>query len=200
MNILTHWGISQSVTNIAPGIRSVSTAGHGGVLLSPDKNALVPEYMRNPSGEYEEDCAWCIPAVVFESEWRVWADTTKWTTGESQMESAWNSFKNWHPEAYEKFTGKKLQIGESYSNDKRIINTQVREAFVVASAWGDWQQGVPKGMVGVLAMRRSDGNKIFALVPKEEYNEKKNLKVGKADVFVIDPAHHQTIPMPQFAI
>lgn len=49
-------------------------------------------------------------------------------------------------------------------------------------------------------MRRSDGNKIFALVPKEEYNEKKNLKVGKADVFVIDPAHHQTIPMPQFAI
>lgn len=116
------------------------------------------------------------------------------------MESAWNSFKNWHPEAYEKFTGKKLQIGESYNNDKRMINTQVREAFVVASAWGDWQQGVPKGMVGVLAMRRSDGNKIFALVPKEEYNEKKNLKVGKADVFVIDPAHHQTIPMPQFAI
>lgn len=200
MNISTPWGISQSVINIAPGIRKVSTAGHGGVLISPSKNLLIPEYMRNNSGEYEEDCEWCIPAVVFESEWRIWADMTQWTTGDRQMGCAWYSFKNWHPDAYEKFTGKTLLVGESHNKDELLLNTQVRDAFVVAGAWGDWQKGIPKGMVGVLAIRQSDHNKIFALVPKEEYKEKKNLKVGQAGVFVVDLARHQSIPIPQYAM
>lgn len=200
MNISTPWGISQSVIYIAPGIRSVSTAGRGGVLISPSKNLLIPEYMRNKSGEYEEDCEWCIPAVVFESEWRIWADSTQWTTGDRQMKSAWDSFKNWHPEAYEKFTGKILQVGESHNKDEHLLNTQVRDAFVVAGAWGDWQEGIPEGMVGVLAIRRSDRNEIFALIPKEEYEERKNLTIGKASVFVVDQARHQTISMPQYAM
>lgn len=200
MTTSTPWGIAQKVQNIARGIRSVSTAGHGGVLVSPTKNILIPEYMRNESGAYEEDCAWAIPAVVFEADWRAWANTTNWTTGDFQMECALNSLKNWYPDAYEKFAGKVLQIGESFVNDDRILKEQVREAFVVSAAWGDWQQGVPKGMVGVLARRDSDGDRIYCLVSKEEYETRKNLVVGKAGTFVVDPARHQTIPMPQYAM
>lgn len=200
MSISTPWGISQSVIHIAPGIRSVTTAGHGGVLVSQSKNALIPEYMRNKSGNYEEDCEWCIPALVFESEWRIWADSTDWTSGEKVMESAWETFKNWHPDAYEKFTGKKLQVGESYNNDERLLKAQLREQFIVAGAWGDWQKDVPKGMVGVLAKRHSDGEKIFAFVEKEDYRQRKNFHVGKASAFVVDQARHKIVPIPQFAM
>jgi hypothetical protein len=196
----TPWGIAQTVKNIARGIRSVSTAGHGGVLVSPTKNAMIPEYMRDESGAYEEDCAWAIPAVVFEADWRAWANTTNWTTGDFQMECAWSSFKNWKPEAYEKFTGKVIQIGEFYVNDQKILNTQLRESFVVTAAWGDWQEGVSKGMVGVLARRASDSDRIFCLVPKEEYKKRTNVVVGKAGAFVVDQVIHQAVPMPQYAM
>ncbi|MBC3871735.1 DUF7007 domain-containing protein [Undibacterium oligocarboniphilum] len=195
----TPWGVAQNVTNIARGIRSVTTAGHGGVLVSPTKNNLIPEYMRHHAGEYEEDCEWCIPAIVFESEWRLWADKTNWTSGDFQMECAWNTFKNWFPESYEKFTGKQLQIGESYNYNERILKLQVREQFVTCAAWGDWQAGVPEGMVGLLARRAADGQEIFSLVPKAEYSDRKNVVVGKAGVFVIDPAKHQIIPIPEYA-
>ena len=195
----TPWGVSQSVTQIARGIRRVSTAGHGGVLLSPTKNALIPEYMRDDSGAYEEDCEWCIPAVVFESEWRAWADSTKWTTGDFQMECAWSTFKDGYPEAYEKFTGKTLEVGESYRKDERALNVQVKESFIACSAWGDSKEDIPKGMVGVLARRSTDGNKIFCLVPKDEYKSKTNVSVGKAAVFVVDPTCHKQIEMPEYA-
>lgn len=196
----TPWGLAQKVTNIARGIRSVSTAGHGGVLVSPTKNAMVPEYMRKESGAYEEDCEWAIPAIVFEAEWRAWANTTSWTTGDFQMECAWNSLKNWNPDAYHKFTGKTLEIGESYVNDERILKEKVRESYIVSGAWGDWQEGVPKGMIGVLAQRNSDGNQIYGFVPKEEYKTRKNLVVGKAGVFVVDPTRHEIVPIPRYAM
>lgn len=195
----TPWGVSQSVTQIARGIRSVSTAGHGGVLLSPTKNLLIPEYMRIDAGAYEEDCEWCIPAVFFETEWRAWADSTTWTNGDFQMECAWKTFKEWFPDAYEKFTGKVLEVGESYKNDQQILNDQVKESFIACAAWGDWQKGIPEGMVGILARRSSDSNKIFCLVPKDEYKSKKNTAVGKAAVFVVDPTCHKQIEMPEYA-
>ena len=189
----TPWGPTQKITQIAHGIRSVSTAGHGGVLVSPTKNALIPEYMRRNDGAYEEDCDWCIPAIVFEKEWREWGDATTWTNGNFQMECAWSTFKNWHPDAFEQFTGKQLQVGESIKRDNRLLYEQTCNQYVVTTAWGDWQNGVPKGMVGVAAHRASDGDRKYFLVPKEEYQERCNTKLGKASCFVAIPAHHTEI-------
>lgn len=195
----TPWGTAQSVIHIARGIRSVSTSSHGGVLVSPSMNSKIPEYMRDDSGSYEEDCDWCIPAVIFESLWRSWADSTNWTTGDHQMECAWRTFKDYYPDAYQRFKGEELKIGESYKKDERTLNAQVKESFVACGAWSDSSEGIPKGMIGILAKRASDGEKLFCLVPKEEYKTRKNLEVGKASAFVIDLAHHKSIPMPRYA-
>ena len=64
----TPWGPSQGSNKIATGIMFYHTARHGGVHLSPKRNAQVPDYMRAADGWYEEDCEWAIAAVVFMDE------------------------------------------------------------------------------------------------------------------------------------
>ena len=60
--------------------------------------------------------------------------------------------------------------------------------YMVTTAWGDWQQGVPKGMVGVFAC--IDGHNApaltvgkYYLVPKAEYDQREYS-------FVIDTTRH----------
>jgi hypothetical protein len=60
----SRWGPIQTKSELAPGVWSVSTAGHGGIKLSRERNAAVPAYLRREGGWYEEDCEWAIAAVV----------------------------------------------------------------------------------------------------------------------------------------
>jgi len=60
----TPWGPIDTVTTIAPGVRAVSTASHGGFLLDPEVNARIPAPLRRESGAYEEDCEWAIVVVA----------------------------------------------------------------------------------------------------------------------------------------
>ena len=62
---LTPWGAPQHITTLVEGIRSVSTASHGGIKLSAERNAQMPDYMRNEDGWYEEDSERARVAVVF---------------------------------------------------------------------------------------------------------------------------------------
>lgn len=60
----------QTLTEIAPGIISVSTAGHGGIWLSPERRADMPAQYRSvptfAGGDwYEEDCDWSLVALSF---------------------------------------------------------------------------------------------------------------------------------------
>lgn len=65
------WGSIQSVEEIAEGIVSVTTAGHGGIWLAPALEAKVPAGLRAlarqyaPSQWYEEDCDAYIVGFVF---------------------------------------------------------------------------------------------------------------------------------------
>ena len=70
------WGDVQQAMEIAPGIWEVSTAGHGGVLLSSERNKKVPPELieasfmeQGRSGNYEEDCDISIPMTVFRKEY-----------------------------------------------------------------------------------------------------------------------------------
>ena len=61
--------------------------------------------------------------------------------------------------------------------------------WVVVSAWGDWAEWVPNGMVGVCAYRGGNpggrtGEPAYFLVPQAEYREQ-----GQSD-FIIDEARH----------
>lgn len=65
----TPWGISQSVRQIARGIVSVTTAGHGGLALSPDRwtylRGLFPFTSYAGEGWLEEDCDACLALIVW---------------------------------------------------------------------------------------------------------------------------------------
>lgn len=204
----TPWGNSHSITIVANGILSVSTAGHGGVRLYLRRNRQVPDYLRatthrqlGTSGWYEEDCDWCIPAIVFEPEWRAWADGSNWTSGPEQLDCAWSSFRNWHPDAYERYTGKRLGAGESYLRDEVLFREAHRDDYVGLAAWGDWHALVPSGMVGVFAGRggrRPDGryppDTRYFLVPEEDYDRDRWSRLGQASHFVMDLDRHAECP------
>jgi hypothetical protein len=67
------WGAIQSATQIIPGAWQVETASHGGIILSPERMAGLPESMlglnRYGKGNaFEEDCEWAIVAMAFPAE------------------------------------------------------------------------------------------------------------------------------------
>jgi hypothetical protein len=71
--VYTPWGAPDSAPRVlAPGVISYTTASHGGIWLDPERNAMVPLAWRNAShgggaldGWYEEDCDWCLVALVY---------------------------------------------------------------------------------------------------------------------------------------
>ena len=64
------WGHPQQTQQIADGIWSVSTAGHGGVYVAPELLAQMPDYLRagtgySSNGWFEEDCDWALACAAF---------------------------------------------------------------------------------------------------------------------------------------
>ena len=68
------WGQIDHAEQIAPGIWSVSTPSHGGLILSAQRLAFMPLALRyvepftRIAGAYEEDCDACIPVVAYPEE------------------------------------------------------------------------------------------------------------------------------------
>ncbi|MCW2077949.1 UNVERIFIED_ORG: hypothetical protein M2193_000124 [Bradyrhizobium japonicum] len=144
------WGAIQEKRELAPGIWTVSTASHGGIKLSRERNAAVPKYMRAEAGWYEEDCQWSIAAVIhpiaFQRTIKIEGKPDR-----SEYDIAVETFRNWHPEEYEQFFGVTLEKGQSLIRDEKLFEIENKDKFVVTSAWGDWAHWVPKDKVGVCA-------------------------------------------------
>lgn len=68
-NVMTPWGMSQSIREIAPGITNYTTASHGGIHLADWRLAeMVPQYRKRdlrycPAEWFEEDCEWALVAL-----------------------------------------------------------------------------------------------------------------------------------------
>lgn len=97
----TPWGYPDGSTIIASGIVRFDTASHGGIWLRMDRNAQVPEKYRQASfgkqglnGWYEEDCDWCIVALVFEKEWREYCERCG-MDADKYIASARQTFDQW---------------------------------------------------------------------------------------------------------
>ena len=65
----TPWGDGSGYV-IAPGIRLFSTDSHGGLRVSDERLAEMPDVIRNLDpfagrGWYEEDCDWALVAMAF---------------------------------------------------------------------------------------------------------------------------------------
>ena len=66
----TPWGRAQHCTQLADGILSYSTASHGGLWISDQRRAEMPEpYKSIPTfaggNWYEEDCDWCLVLLAW---------------------------------------------------------------------------------------------------------------------------------------
>jgi hypothetical protein len=168
------WGSIQHVSIVADGIWFVETAGHGGFKLSRKRQAEMPVALRRKGAWYEEDCEAALVVVglprYFDHE---------------KLESATKTVKNWFPDVYEQLTGTIIPLSESYEKRERKFAEDNKDNYVVISAYGDWHQNVPKGMVGVLATKGGDrnGGVRYFLVPKDEYTTK----------FVIDLKRHKEV-------
>lgn len=172
--VTTPWGQSQNARVIAPGIVLHTTAGHGGFYLSPERNACVPVYMRRNDGWYEEDCDWAIVATVYAAFF-----------DEQDRAAADEALRQWHPDAWERWTGKTLEPGQSRTRDRRDFEARHAEAQVVVAAWEYPVPGaeIPdthvlvcartggcSGEDGKVIGARDDARETWHLVPKEHYS------------------------------
>lgn len=99
---------------------------------------------------------------------------------------------------YERFYKVTLQPGESMRKDEDDWKRTHAGDIQVVSAFGDWQNGVPNGMVGVVACvgGRADQGQYggvcrYFLVPKAEYDTRHQNACG---TFIIDPTRHAEVP------
>ena len=62
------WGAIDCVTPLGPDAVSVITPFHGGIWVTPQALARIPEPLRataySGGGWFEEGCDWCIPYLV----------------------------------------------------------------------------------------------------------------------------------------
>lgn len=177
------WGPVQSRKVLAPGIISISTASHGGILVEKQLNLLIPEYMRSPDGAYEEDVDWSIVATVFPHAF------TK-----EERARAKEIFRNSIPMAYELYYKEVIPPGESHAKDETAFKILHKNDYLGLAAWGDWHSQVPPGQVVVFAGRggRTADYKLpkdtaYFVVPADEYDERSPYG------FVVDEKRHPRI-------
>jgi hypothetical protein len=184
------WGAIQTKRELAPGIWSVSTAGHGGIKLSRERNAAVPQYMRSDGGWYEEDCEWAIAAVVHPIGFQRHLPTND-DPFRCEMDIANSTLKHWYPDHYEKFFNCKLKPGEFRAKDGANWREKTVDSFVVAAAWGSWANWVPQGKTGVVARRERDKAEKWLLVDADLYAKRAGFGL------VIDFGRDQEVAKPE---
>jgi hypothetical protein len=179
------WGAIQSAQKVRPGVTIVTTARHGGIRVAPGAASRLPEPIRNlgirsPDGTlwWEEDQVAALAAFAWPDEVaKIWDIKVCRSVIQDSM-----------PEVYEALTGEKLTEEDSFALRERAAQERHKDDMVVRTAWGDWQTGVPKGMVGVYATRGGrngpeGADEAYFLVDAARYDSKRTL-VG----YVIDPA------------
>ena len=196
----TPWGPAQTARHLAPAIGWVTTAGHGGCVISRSRLELIPEALRrdrNPPGEgifsevfFEEDVEWCRIFVAFEAELLESGD--EHTVRCIREGHHTDTLRENYPDAYEAHFGVTLLPGQSRAKDERAFYAEHSGDLIVSTAFGDWHANVPDGMVGVVARvgGRGTGRAVaerYFLVPNEEYDAR-----GRFG-FVIDTTRHEEI-------
>ena len=105
------WGASDHVTEIAPGIISVSTPSHGGIWLSPERIAEMPQPLQDfvpfggpqkgPGRWFEEDVDWSIVCLAFPQFFT-----------EDDLRQAHSTLKGYKPHIYRELMGRAGEVVE----------------------------------------------------------------------------------------
>lgn len=177
----TPWGPSQGATVYAEGVTAHSTAGHGGFLLSPERNCQIHWSLRVIGGAYEEDEAWAIVAFTFPD---------LFTTYERRR--AEKTVKDSYPDAWEMIRGSVLESGESREKDRRAFELRHAEDWIVVSAiHSDHEPGFTEVIAAKGGQRTEHTPVRRYLIPRDEYGIS-----GCPFGFVIDPERHAVYDGP----
>lgn len=180
----TPWGAAQTRKTLGDGVTQVTTAGHGGIHLIPDRNRQVHAVWRDAAGWYEEDDEWSVVAVTFPNLF----------TPEQVLE-AHRLAKDYSPDQYENVFGVQLLPAESYQRREDLFYRQHAGRYITRAAFGAGQAHpgripVPAGMVGACARLGRDGpDERWFLVPAAEYEQR------RVHAFVIDEQRHTEWPL-----
>lgn len=155
----TPWGTAQFVEEIAPGIVSVSCAGHGGVKLSPERNREVHPAFRRSSGWYEEDCEWRAAAAAHPE-----AFARPDQDPDDVYEDAKESLRNWYPDEFTEAFGETADETNSIvmrDRKERADKDAYREAHAedFVTTGGSNPAWCPRGFEVIDAEQRSTGTK-----------------------------------------
>lgn len=174
----TIWGVPDTINQVLPGVWHVKTPSHGGYVLSDERQASMPEALRRDDPYYEEDVDWSLVMLGFALEFRRLPIAGMGL----QVENARRSVRAWHPLRYSAFTGEEVPPSESHVLRRRAAYQVVIGQYASTSAFGDWADWVPKGMVGItfrkvdsvdaLGFARYTGEPIHGLVDQERYAER----------------------------
>ena len=171
----TPWGIAHIATQILPGIWEVSTASHGGMILSDERQAAMPEALGRASAAYEEDVDWSLVVLAFEAEFR----SSALRFSPHHVDLARQIVRTWRSERYTAHAGEPVPLNESPILRRRAAALAAVGELVTTSAFGDWAHWVPEGQVGVVARRievvcalgfpRYGEERVWGLVTKKAY-------------------------------
>lgn len=186
----TPWGKADYVSHPADGIVSVGTPGHGGIKLSPERNAEIPAALRNKSGWYEEDCEAAIVGMVHPEAMPHYMNGDM----DAIRDASTSTVKSWFPDQYEKATGESVSPEESYvrrEDLKRADEKSFRAEHsheMVSTGWGNDSNGawVPEGYSTLTAKVDDTGETREYLVPDSDCVSDHMLRKN----VVIDPNKH----------
>ncbi len=215
----TPWDASQTVETLEPGFVLVTTASHGGTMVNKAVIHTLPSNILPaaiPYGEwfaFEEDCA---AALVFAARpdllrKHLQRSLEGWT-GLLARDYVPDYAQESGPDCVAKLTAELAKfdadliaplvesnlyyypelfgLGPRCDECKQCACTGHGSELVVVSAFGDWHQDVPNGMVGVVAILGGrtphpnvDQSERYFLVPAEEY-------ASRRVFFVVNPERH----------
>jgi len=141
----SNWDAIEEAEEVLPGIWSVSTASHGGLILSGERQEAMPEALRIEGGSYEEDVNWSHVVLAFEDEFRAHSNYPA-----AYVDLARDCVRSWHPDAFTAYTGEAVTEEESYVLKRRRAYQACIGELCVTAAWGSWAEWVPEGKTGVV--------------------------------------------------
>lgn len=170
----SQWGGLNEQYEIGQGITEISCAGHGGVILSPERNRLVPAPLRQSDGIYEEDCDAANVRRTFPEAFTQ-HDSRRFPSAEDTFRDADASVQRWSPDAWEEITGLEIPPGVSRTKDEQRYRQWWEEAhgegMVTASTTFEDHHAQLAGetLTVAVARRSSDQSPEIATIPTDEY-------------------------------
>lgn len=143
------WGAIISADQILAGIWHVSTASHGGIILSDERQAAMPPILRRDEVYYEEDVNWSLVYIAFEAELR---RVDRPGMGAAVL-LAHDTARAWRPQAYSAFTDADVTPRESHVLRSIAAYEAMIGEIVVIAAFGSHANWVPDGKTGVIGRR-----------------------------------------------